>query len=364
EIEPANVSALRAKAEILAKQGHTEELEVVLNQLEQASPDTGLGAFGKGRLYKSQKKYAEAVVEYEKALQHEPGSILALNELVNTEIAMGNADGAIERVKGVLEEDPEHQVAHDLLGLAYVAKEDFTAAEAAFVKQSEVNPKSNVVYLQIAGARAKQGDMEGAVKAIEQGLDVLPDNSRLLLGLARLQISQGDLDAAASTYQQGLASTPDNTAFPLGLAGVYEQQGKFDESISIYEQMLETNPDILVAVNNLAALLADHRKDEQSLSKAMELASRLADAEQPALLDTLGWVHYRTGKYDQAVSVLTDVVEKAPDVPVFNYHLGMAYYKQGNKEAAREYLSKAVDEQSRYPGIEEARQVLSEIGGA
>jgi Flp pilus assembly protein TadD len=49
------------------------------------------------------------------------------------------------------------------------------------------------------------------------------------------------------------------------------------------------------------------------------------------------------GEYDPAVEVLTRVVEKAPEVPVFNYHLGMALYKQGNAEAAKTYLSKAVD---------------------
>jgi tetratricopeptide (TPR) repeat protein len=49
---PASVPALRAKAEILARQGHAAEVEEVLTRLEQASPETGIGAFGKGRLYK------------------------------------------------------------------------------------------------------------------------------------------------------------------------------------------------------------------------------------------------------------------------------------------------------------------------
>jgi Tfp pilus assembly protein PilF len=58
---------------------------------------------------------------------------------------------------------------------------------------------------------------------------------------------------------------------------------------------------------------------------------------------------------------LTGVVEKAPDVPVFNYHLGMAYLKQGNKQAAKEYLSKAVGEKYTYTGIDEARKALAEL---
>jgi uncharacterized protein HemY len=72
-------------------------------------------------------------------------------------------------------------------------------------------------------------------------------------------------------------------------------------------------------------------------------------------------VHYRVAEYDKAVEVLTGVVEKMPDVPVFNYHLGMAYYKQGNAEEAKAYLSKAVDEKHSYDGVDEARRVLEEL---
>ena len=100
-----------------------------------------------------------------------------------------------------------------------------------------------------------------------------------------------------------------------------------------------------------------------SLGKARELATKLAATNQPALLDTLGWVHYRLGEYDQAAEVLSGVVEKAPDVPVFRYHLGMTYYKQGDNRAAKKILSEAVADDMKYEGVEEARRVYKEIGG-
>ena len=71
---------------------------------------------------------------YEEALKREPDSVLALTELVNTEIAMGNPDAAIKRLDGVLKENPEHPAAHDLLGVAYMAKQDFARAEQEFIQ--------------------------------------------------------------------------------------------------------------------------------------------------------------------------------------------------------------------------------------
>jgi tetratricopeptide (TPR) repeat protein len=119
----------------------------------------------------------------------------------------------------------------------------------------------------------------------------------------------------------------------IGLAGIREQQQDYEGAIAIYEKVLEKQPGNAISTNNLAALLADHRSDEASLAKVIELSAKLEKANQPAFLDTAGWVYYRKGDYDKAPEILQNVVEKTPKVPVFQYHLGMVYYKQGNKDA-------------------------------
>ena len=217
--------------------------------------------------------------------------------------------------------------------------------------------------MQLAGARARQDNQKGAEAALLQGLDVLPGDTRLTVALATFYSQQGELDKAAAVYTKALDASPDEPRYVLSLAGIRERQQQYEEAITLYEGFLANNPDNVIATNNLAALLADHRSDEASLNKAKELASKLAASNQPALLDTLGWVYYRVGEYDKAAEILSGVVEQAPDVPVFRYHLGMTYYKQGDNRAAKEILSKAVAADMNYDGVEEARRVYKEIGG-
>jgi len=361
--EPDSVKAVRAKAELLARQGKADELEAVLTHLQEISPETGLGAFGKGRLYKSQKKYAEALASYEEALASEPQSVLVLTEIVEMELRMENPDAAIMRLNQVLAENPDHQAAHFMLGSVYMEKKEFAQAEEEYSKQLIITPENGRVYQLLALSRNSQGDFEGAVNTLEQGLEKLPGDSALLQSLANLYVRKNDLDKAATVYEDALKAAPDDLMLSLGLAGVREQQGRYEDAITLYEQLITSNPDNIYIVNNLAALLADNRSDKQSLSRARELASKLADSDQPALLDTLGWVHYRLEEYDKAAEILSAVVEKAPRVPVFRYHLGMTYYKQGDKRAAKEILSEAVAEDITYEGVEEARRVYKEIGG-
>lgn len=91
--------------------------------------------------------------------------------------------------------------------------------------------------------------------------------------------------------------------------------------------------------------------------RAKQLVQSVGVEKHPALLDTLGWAHYKLGEYDQASSVLGQAVDKAPRVPVFHYHLGMAYYKTGDAPLAQKHLQRALAI-GKFPGMSEAHETL------
>jgi predicted Zn-dependent protease len=62
-----------------------------------------------------------------------------------------------------------------------------------------------------------------------------------------------------------------------------------------------------------------------------------------------------------AVAQLRDSVQKAPNNPVFQYHLGMAYWKTGNRDAAGRALQKALNESPSFPYSTIARATLDKI---
>jgi tetratricopeptide (TPR) repeat protein len=113
-----------------------------------------------------------------------------------------------------------------------------------------------------------------------------------------------------------------------------------------------------VAANNLATLLVNIYQGEQHVQRARQLVSRFENSSSPLFLDTLGWVQYHSGETEKAISVLEKVVELAPYMPISRYHLGMAYYKVGNKDAARKYLEEALEPRLPFMGAEQAKQVL------
>jgi tetratricopeptide (TPR) repeat protein len=327
EQSPDSVPALLAKSDALVSQGKLDAAIPVTEKLQSVAPKRGVGYFRKGKLLERKGEMDAALAQYAKGLDVAPESAELLAAFVNLEVQQHGPEKAEERLRKMLAENPNHRLANEYLGVIYVSQRAFADAERAFAAQIATNPQGDLVYAQLAEVRLAQDNVEGAVEAYKQGLDVMPKSVRLL----------------------------------IGLAGVEERRRDIDAAIALYEQVLEIQPDNAVSVNNLAALLSDHRTDPESLAKAAELAAVLENTNQPAFIDTAGWVYYRKADYDKAIEVLQGAVEKAPDVPVFRYHLGMAYFKKGDQKSAKEHLQKAIEGDPGYAGVEEARSVLATL---
>ncbi len=179
--------------------------------------------------------------------------------------------------------------------------------------------------------------------------------------LADVNVVQNRLDNAVKVLKQGLVELPNDNNLSIKLASVYELSGKYDEAISTYGEVLKNNPGNALVTNNLASLLTDRKGDKASLDRAKQLAAPFASSGQPALLDTLGWVYYKLNDLDSALPLLKKAVDAAPKSGVLRYHLGMVYYKKGDKAAAKDELTRAFATEEKFAGEDEGRAALKAL---
>ena len=123
----------------------------------------------------------------------------------------------------------------------------------------------------------------------------------------------------------------------------------FPKARDAYEKLLSINPNFVPALNNLAYLYTERLND---LDKAYELARKARDlqGEDAAIGDTFGWVLYKRGDYQQALTILQESAEKAADNPEIQFHLGMTAYMMGQTDLAKVALKKAAERSQRFPG--------------
>jgi predicted Zn-dependent protease len=231
---------------------------------------------------------------------------------------------------------------------------------ARLEKVLATNPDNFLVQALLGRVLDQQGRKAEAEAALRKAVQIAPSVPGTHIELANHFLAHQDHKAALEALDAGLATLPENPQLILLQAEVHRRNGATDQAIARYDALLAKHPGEELAANNLASLLLDTRSDKASMERALELAKRFENSDNAAFIDTLGWAHFRLGQYEAAAGLLRKAAEKAPQVAVFQYHLGMALLKKGETEAGKSHLRKAVEAKAEFPGKEEARSALAQ----
>jgi tetratricopeptide (TPR) repeat protein len=273
----------------------------------------------------------------------------------------GNAEAAINAYKTALDKSPDVIEPLSAMLRVFLGKGDYAKAVAQLDELLQKKP-DNVVLLNMKGEALLAGKKVSEAKEMfRAAIKVKPDYIFPYRNLAAAELDVGNTDKAIAIYKKGVEATNGSPRLSFPLASLYERVGKAELAMGQYELVYNNNPKSLAAANNWAMLLVTHKDDEQSLSKAKDLVAPLEDSENPAYLDTIGWVYYKTGEYDQAIAMLEKAVNTLPNEPLLHYHLGMAYFSSGNETAAHKNLEIAVNGDRNFRGKDEAKVTLDEL---
>lgn len=327
KMAPNDLDALLVKVNVLAVKKDMKGIQATLASIKQAHPDKSVGYYRMGQYYLGQKRFDQAIGEFEQALTKSGDELQTLSAIISARLAQGKPDKAMTRLRDTLKKQPDHLFVHELIAEVHIMQKQYNDAEKELREAIRVNPKWNTPYR----------------------------------NLANLYFVRGDFPAAEGIYRQGLQAIPGDMQLLLSLAEAYERTRNFDKAMSAYEDILQKNPDMDIATNNLASLLTDYKGDSGSLKRARELAARFESSQQPAFRDTLAWIYFKTGEVDKAIALSESIVKQAPTDHTFQYHLGMAYYKKGDLPSAKIYLTRALEGKAAFLGADEARATLKQI---
>jgi Flp pilus assembly protein TadD len=77
--------------------------------------------------------------------------------------------------------------------------------------------------------------------------------------------------------------------------------------------------------------------------------------------NTLGWIYYKKGLASLAIPSLRLAAEKEPRNAMYQYQLGLAYAKAGDKTHARDALTRALAADPAFPAADDARKTLAAL---
>jgi len=217
------------------------------------------------------------------------------------------------------------------------------------IETYEAMPRDHVDYHaaelgRIEALRAL-GRLDTAIEALTNLAKTHGDLAIVHSTLGNLYRQQSRFEEAAGAYDRALDLTPQDARsrwFLLYARGIaHERQGLWEQAEADFRAALEIEPDQPRVLNYLGYSLVEK---QIKLDEALEMIER-AVAGQPNsgyIVDSLGWVLYRLGRYDEAVVQMERAVELMPIDPVVNDHLGDVYWAVGRTREAEFQWSRAL----------------------
>lgn len=214
---------------------------------------------------------------------------------------------ALALLDRLLEADPKLAKAHFIKAVVLRGEKKIAEARAAMRKSADLAPQNPVAWNLLADLVHDMDGDAAMVKIMKEGLTHNPTDPHLLLGVGSLSYSQGDLPTAAETFNRMIARFPND---PIALSNA------------------------ALAALDLGYPVEEPRK---LLKRALARAPNV-----PAIADTWAWMLHKSGKSDEAISLLLRVAKAIPRDGGVRYHLGVAYSESGKRGLGRASLRRAL----------------------
>lgn len=154
---------------------------------------------------------------------------------------------------------------------------------------------------------------------------------------AELYMSARRFEQAATRFTRALKLAPDDADLLYGRGLARAESGDVDGAIVDLRKLIKLHPDNLDAINALGYTLADAGRDLHEAEKLIGQV-RKARPDDPAVIDSWGWLQYRLGHLDAAEKALRKAWQATGEDPEIGLHLVEVLWKQGRADAAHKVL--------------------------
>jgi tetratricopeptide (TPR) repeat protein len=187
----------------------------------------------------------------------------------------------------------------------------------------------------------KQGQREQALQLLQPSDDASPQ-ARLNAEIEQAQLlsNGGEADQSLARIDDALARFPAHPDLLYQKSILLEKAGRTEAAIAQLESLYRERPLDGAISNALGFLLADHNRELARADRLITAALK-SEPDNPAILDSMGWLDYRRGNSREALPLLERAFRLAQDGDI-GAHWGEVLWSLGEKSKAREAWSRAL----------------------
>jgi tetratricopeptide (TPR) repeat protein len=333
-LKPGWEQAMLLKVEILGKQSPERAADYLVEVLR-TEPDSRIANSALAQVRIQQKKYAEAAALLQRLWEQDRG---------NHEYQFGMAMLAMQlkdwaKAERLFEELQRADYGDDGVVESYLAQiaEETGRFDVALERFRAVpeGERGWIAQLRVAAMLGKLGRVDEARRHLAD-LPAVTREQRVQVQQADAQVLRdaGNNAAAYTVLASALDQFPDDPDLLYDISMVAEKLDKIDVVEAKLTRLIELKPANAHALNALGYTLVDRTPRVAEGLVLIERALALSP-DDPFILDSVGWAHYRMGRLDDAEKHLRRAMEQRPD-PEIAAHLGEVLWAKGERTQAQD----------------------------
>ena len=242
-------------------------------------------------------------------------------------------DEAEGYLQALIDRDSHVDSAH--LNLGRIAEER-NDPQGALIEYALVEPGNDYLPAQLrqADILISHGRGAEASQKLAAARDAQPDYAiQLYLIEAETLSANNQTDRAWNVLQQAVKQYPDDLNLLYSRAMLAEKRNDLQQMERDLRAIIQREPDNAMALNALGYTLSD-RTTRYAEAKVLIQQAYDLNPDDPAVLDSLGWVNFRLGNLGEAERLLRQALERFPDQEVAA-HLGEVLWANGKQREAK-----------------------------
>ncbi len=222
----------------LAKQKRFEEAVKEFEEILQQDPTSAPAYSALGNIAYRQNLYSEALEYLHKAIQLDPLKLAPQLRAGRVYLKQKNLEGALEQFLNVIRIDPKSTLAHAGAGQVYLLQKKYEDAIKHFRIALQLNPQMAAIRQRLAVAYLNQGKLGNSLAELTSALRTNPNDSKLHLGVGQTYLLQKDFPSARTAFETAIKLSDDPpTAAKLGLAEALIGEKRYGEANEVLQSM-------------------------------------------------------------------------------------------------------------------------------
>ncbi|RKD76665.1 tetratricopeptide repeat protein [Kushneria marisflavi] len=290
--------------------------------------------------------------QFDRLMQDMPDNLQLRLALARLYLRNDHPEAAQRLLKPALEDDGA-ATSGELYMLAGLASEQLDDLDQALALYARVPAGEDFMAARVRGVQllSEKKRIDDALKWLQTQERDYPDQYASLMQLSLTLLDQNNQRSRADQLLDSTikAHAPDNDSllYLRAIRAIEHQDLKAMERDM--RTLLDRDPDNVDALNAFGYTLTEQTDRHEEALRLLERAHRLAPDSAP-VVDSLGWVHFHLGEFDQAITLLKQAYAMMPDEEVAA-HLSEALWASGDSEQARRIIAGAMARFRTHPTI-------------